>query len=145
MRPVLALASLALLSGCSAFGDDLDAIDEAVLLSAGPSVESGPVLSLRTESDWGCGGEILVDEDTDPGRLALDVRGADALDYDEVTCITTSPLYAAVLLPGDAFRGAPVEVTVRHRGATDLYRYVPDAGGGTLAAVRTSTTRLGTP
>jgi hypothetical protein len=81
----------------------------------------------------------VVDVEAGAALVHLDVEG---VDLSGAGCeAADAPLAASAPLPNPE---PVVDVEVRHRGATDLYRYVSGFAGVTFEAVRTSTTRLGT-
>jgi hypothetical protein len=76
------------------------------------------------------------------GRLVVTVEGISDVAVPGCPAGSDNPAYAFVSLPAAS---PTVEIEIRHRGATDAYRYMCGFAGCDLMAVRTSTTRLAVP
>jgi hypothetical protein len=141
MRRLVALTAVLAFAGCSAFGDDLESVDGVLLVSLGQGPDDGTDLWLATEDDYPCGARLVVSTGQTDGGVHVDVEG---VEYPDGTgCLAVDgPISAFADLPVPS---PTVDVEVSHRGATDLYRYACGFAGCDLSAVRTSTTRLGTP
>ena len=140
LRRLALLALFGALAACDSAAD-LEPVAGVVLVSVGEAPNDGPGLLLRTEAAYPCGSRLVVSEESGEARLSVAVEGVAAADGPP--CLAPdAPLAYATFLPAAE---PTAEVEVRHRGAADLYRYTCGFVGCALEAVRTSTTRLGTP
>ena len=90
---------------------------------------------LETEGYNHCGRSVYVESRSAPGVLDVDVRGASIGSG----CDGLVALRWSVAISGPL----PLDVSVRHEGATDRYRIVAGDTGLQIVALETSTTRLG--
>ena len=135
MRLLLVFSTLIVLAGCDS---GREAVDDVLIVSLGEAPNDGPGLQLQTEGDHPCGARLVVSEETDGAVLRVEVGGS---DLSGTGCeAADAPLYWSTYLP---VPNPTVDVEVRHRGETDLYRYACGFAGCDFVAVRTSTTRLG--
>lgn len=138
MRLLVALVSVLAFAGCSAFEGDLEPVDGLLVVSLGEGPDDGTDLWLATEDAYPCGSRLIVSAEEGRGRVHVDVE--DVRPSDTPCSAADGPISAFADLPVPS---PTVDIEVRHRGATDLYRYACGFAGCDLSAVRTSTTRLG--
>ncbi|WP_412067950.1 hypothetical protein [Rubrivirga sp. IMCC43871] len=129
VRPTLLLALLTL-AACDST-DDLRPIPEDMLVD----LTDDSRLRVTTDSHHYCGIPIFVDSKARPAALTVFVRGAAVVS---ASCDALVPGVWTVQIPA----GDPVQVSIHHRGAVDLYEIDRTDDGLVLSAVRTSTTRL---
>lgn len=137
MRPLLALFALLTLAGCDSEAEP-GVADDILIVSLGEAPTDGPAVRLQTEGDYRCGAVLTVAVEQSVGLVRVGVEGVDL----------SGPTCSGPNAPAQGFAELPVpnptvDVEVRYRGATDLYRYACGFAGCDFTAVRTSTTRLG--
>lgn len=142
MRALSTLAVLVVaLAGCDASDDALAPIDDVVLVSVVPDSlvgrGTGTVLSLRAERYAGCNA-IATDTQSRVRQATVTVRGLVNV-FDCRLDIYLGPSRTSVLVP--PVFGFPLEVSIRHRGATDRYRLTRGEAGVEIEALETRTTR----
>ena len=140
MRPLLLLNLLAL-AACDSSGVDPAPYTGVVEVSLAPDADGRTGLLLVAVDDTGCASPLVVETDATTERL--DVRVVGIARRDGPTCLAIIP--ASVLVPLPFASQGRFPVSVAHRSATDEYAYSIGFAGERLDAVRTSTTRLGTP
>lgn len=138
MRLPLCALVLITLAGCDSDGPGVEPVDDVLIVSLGEATSDGPGVQIETEGTYPCGAALVVDVTESAGLVRMDVQG---VDLSGTTCAAAErPLFASAALP---IPNPTVDVEVRHRGATDLYRYACGFAGCDFTAVRASTTRLG--
>lgn len=126
-------------AACDSAGGDPAPYAGIIEVSLAPTPDGTAGLRLVAVDDGGCANPLVVETDAAPASLRVRVVGI--LQPTGASCDAFIPASAVVPLPFAQQGEFPVEVV--HRGATDAYAYSIGFAGETLAAVRTSTTRLG--
>ena len=132
---ILALTAVA----CDSAGSDPTPYSGIIEVSLARTTDGAAGLRLVATDDGGCADPLVVETEATPTSLRVRVVGIGV----QSACEALIPASAVVALPFAQQGEFPVEVA--HRGATDAYAYSIGFAGETLAAVRTSTTRLATP
>ncbi len=141
MRLPLVFCALVALTRCDSAGTDPVSYSGIIEVALAQTADGVAGLRLVAVDDGGCADPLVVETEATPSSLRVRVVGIGVRSGP--ACEALIPASAVVPLPFTQQGEFPVEVV--HRGATDAYAYSIGFAGETLAAVRTSTTRLATP